>query len=87
MNDKGQSRHPSKGRSSKEAEKRFRARIEEIDRIARAYGWEIGRGHPMTSKIVMSEDNPFLNPNWRENVIPVIETGIFKKEDDNDNAD
>jgi len=42
--------------------------IEEIDRCARAYGWEIGRGQPFALKIETVEENPFANPNWRENV-------------------
>lgn len=43
-------------------------RAENIDRNARAYGWEIGRGAPLVDKIEYSPDNPFLNPNWRENI-------------------
>lgn len=44
-------------------------RLEEIDRNARAYGWEVGKGRPVTGEILMtSSDNPFLDPNWRENI-------------------
>lgn len=42
--------------------------LDEMDRNARAYGWEIGHGTPMTDVIEFSEDNPFLDPNWRDNV-------------------
>jgi len=38
----------------------------EIDRQARAYGWEIGRGRSMDEKIDASPDNPFLDPDWRD---------------------
>lgn len=39
---------------------------EEIDRNARAYGFEIGRGHPLAEKLEKtSPDNPFLDKNWR----------------------
>lgn len=42
------------------------AEREEVDRNARAYGWEIGRGHPLVEQIEStSEDNPFLSPDWR----------------------
>jgi hypothetical protein len=42
----------------------------EIDRQARAYGFEIGRGHKLTNQIdTISEDNPFRNVNWRNNII------------------
>lgn len=42
---------------------------EEIDRCARAYGFEIGRGHPLTEVITeLSEDNPFINKNWRNKI-------------------
>lgn len=41
--------------------------VEEIDRCARAYGWEIGRGHPMVETISeCTLGNPFLDPNWRK---------------------
>lgn len=39
--------------------------IEELDRNARAYGWEIGRGQPIGPQIETTPDNPFLNPDWR----------------------
>ena len=41
----------------------------EVDRVARAYGYEIGRGHPLTETVKASEDNPFLDPNWRVNMV------------------
>lgn len=39
---------------------------DEIDRNARAYGWEIGRGQIISKKLNTSEGNPFMDPNWRE---------------------
>lgn len=40
--------------------------VQEIDRNARAFGWEIGRGHPITEQVgQISFVNPFLNPMWR----------------------
>lgn len=45
------------------------ARIEEVDRSARAYGWEIGKGHPLSERIEqLSPENPFLDKNWRERI-------------------
>lgn len=42
---------------------------EEIDRNARAYGFEVGKGHPLTEVIEQtSPDNPFMNPDWRQSV-------------------
>lgn len=39
----------------------------EIDRNARAYGWSVGRGHPLTPQIEdVDPENPFLDPNWRD---------------------
>lgn len=40
--------------------------LDEIDRNARAYGFEIGRGRALAEGIETSEDNPFLSPNWRD---------------------
>lgn len=41
--------------------------LAEIDRTARAYGYEIGKGHPIVEELdTLSPDNPFLDPNWRE---------------------
>lgn len=38
----------------------------EIDRCARAYGFEIGRGKPLEREIhEVSPDNPFMHPFWR----------------------
>jgi hypothetical protein len=42
----------------------------EVDRNARAYGFEIGRGKPLTKHMVgLSMDKPFLDPNWRDNIV------------------
>lgn len=44
-------------------------RLAEIDRNARAYGWEVGRGHLMVDRMEDCDPaNPFLDPNWREHV-------------------
>jgi hypothetical protein len=40
--------------------------LNEIDRNARAYGWEIGHGQVLAEVIEFSAENPFINPNWRE---------------------
>ncbi len=47
--------------------------IEEVDRNARAYGFEIGKGHPLTHMILStSPDNPFMQPGWREMIgVPI----------------
>lgn len=43
---------------------------EETDRNARAYGFEIGRGHPLASVVgKISEDNPFQDKDWKKNVV------------------
>lgn len=42
--------------------------IMEVDRNARAYGWEIGRGSEIKPMIQMTDDNPFENPDWRERI-------------------
>ena len=45
--------------------------LEEIDRNARAYGYEIGRGHPLVNKIeAVSDDNPFMDTDWKERKLP-----------------
>jgi hypothetical protein len=41
-------------------------KLEEMDRSARAYGWEIGRGKPMTRHMTLSPDNPFRNKDWEK---------------------
>lgn len=48
--------------------------LAELDRVARAYGFEVGRGKPLAPSIDSSEDNPFLDPNWRDQVkvIPTV---------------
>jgi len=39
----------------------------EIDRNARAYGFEVGRGHPLVKDVLkLSPDNPFLQKDWAE---------------------
>lgn len=40
--------------------------VSEIDRCARAYGWEVGRGERIEEVITTHPVNPFMNPNWRE---------------------
>lgn len=42
--------------------------FDEMDRNARAYGWEIGQGQVMAQVINFSPDNPFLDPDWRDHV-------------------
>ncbi len=44
------------------------ARLREIDRNARAYGWEVGKWGVLAEHIVYSPDNPFIDPNWRDHV-------------------
>lgn len=47
-----------------------------IDMNARAYGWEVGRGAKLGERIENpSDDNPFLNPNWRDAFVDPYETG------------
>ena len=46
----------------------IREELDEIDRNARAYGFEIGRGQRLSEGIETSEDNPFLDPNWRDTI-------------------
>lgn len=36
----------------------------ELDRHARAYGWEIGRGKKIGKAVTASSDNPFLKEGW-----------------------
>lgn len=45
------------------------AMLEEVDRNARAYGWEIGRGRALTEVVDYSPDNPFLDPDWRKRMV------------------
>lgn len=45
---------------------RLRPVIEDLDRNARAYGWEIGRGKTLGETVEMSPDNPFRDPDWRD---------------------
>lgn len=40
--------------------------VDEIDRNARAFGWEIGRGAIMVGNMVgTSDSNPFMSPHWK----------------------
>jgi hypothetical protein len=51
------------------------ADLEEIDRNARAYGFEVGRGQALTAQIAgLSDDNPFVKKGWRDGVsaAPVV---------------
>jgi hypothetical protein len=44
--------------------------VDEVDRNARAYGWEVGNGHPLVEQInTLSEDNPFMNAYWKNNMV------------------
>ena len=40
------------------------AQVLEIHRCALAYGWEIGNGAPITEKLLTTDGNPFVDPNW-----------------------
>lgn len=43
--------------------------IDEIDRCARAYGYEVGRRDiSPPSQLETLPDNPFLDPKWREHI-------------------
>jgi hypothetical protein len=42
--------------------------LTEIDRQARAYGFEIGRGQPLAEQVNANDSNPFLDKDWRESV-------------------
>lgn len=43
--------------------------IDEIDRNARAYGFEVGRGAALShGTIQTSDDNPFMEKNWRAQI-------------------
>jgi hypothetical protein len=43
------------------------AMLPEIDRNARAHGWECGHsGELLAGPGFTSEDNPFIDPNWRD---------------------
>ncbi len=50
----------------KKIEENIDKAIEEIDRCARAYGFEIGRGQSLEQKVNVSKDNPFVDKNWRK---------------------
>lgn len=49
--------------------------LSEVDRCARAYGFEIGRGRAISTSLDVSDDNPFLDPNWREHVVAEAPSG------------
>lgn len=54
--------------------------LSELDTAARAYGFEIGRGHPLTEELTeLSDDNPFRDRNWRDNVIKPQKETLFKE--------
>jgi oligoribonuclease (3'-5' exoribonuclease) len=43
--------------------------IDEIDRNARAYGYEVGRGAALSHGMIQtSDDNPFMAKNWRAQI-------------------
>lgn len=46
----------------------LRRRLEAIDRMARAYGYEVGMGAELMDKLKVYPDNPFVNANWRKKV-------------------
>lgn len=46
--------------------RRGKQKLEDMDRQARGYGWEIGRGTKIEPMVQTSDDNPFLDPNWKE---------------------
>lgn len=41
---------------------------EEVDRNARAYGWEVGKHGKLVEITSLSPENPFADPNWRDKV-------------------
>lgn len=45
-----------------------RSELVEIDRNARAYGFEVGRGALLAEVIEYAEDNPFVDPNWHDQI-------------------
>jgi len=49
--------------------------LTELDRNARAYGWEIGRGAVLGRQVESSPGNPFLDAAWRER-LPLSEAEI-----------
>ena len=52
--------------------------LEEMDRCARAYGYEIGKGHPLTYIVHdISEDNPFRDEHWKSNCVLPTSEGVF----------
>lgn len=49
----------------------------DIDRNARAYGWEIGHGQTLKYMVKLTRKNPFRDPNWENHI--VREGGIMFK--------
>lgn len=45
--------------------------LENMDRNARAYGWEVGKHGQLIDRPPFSDDNPFLDANWRDNITVV----------------
>jgi hypothetical protein len=45
-----------------------RVDLESIDRNARAYGWEIGRGQALSTQVDVTEGNPFMDTGWKASV-------------------
>jgi hypothetical protein len=41
------------------------ALVQDMDRNARGYGWEVGRGQPLREVMTASPDNPFMDPDWQ----------------------
>lgn len=52
-----------------ELRKRNADELREIDRNARAYGWEVGHGQPLGRVLLSVDSNPFLMPGWRQGVV------------------
>lgn len=46
----------------------WRDDLAEVDRNARAYGYEIGRGAPITAQLDATDGNPFLDRDWSKGI-------------------
>jgi hypothetical protein len=44
--------------------------VAEIDRNARAYGWDVGHGRPLSEQLESHPDNPFMDPDWSSGLAP-----------------
>lgn len=55
--------------------------VEEIDRNARAYGWEVGQGRVMRYEMDFSSGNPFMDPHWRSRISEADIVVIHQGED------